>query len=86
MEENNQRGLKSLFAQVQDLRLERTKRHRLQEIIILALCGVLCGRIMVWSSARHALSLLVARTVHDEKHPLTENVPEEFSRQYFFIL
>src|SRR5260370_33380439 len=43
MEENDQRDLESLFAQVQDPRLERTKLHRLRDIIILAICGVLCG-------------------------------------------
>ena len=43
MQENAQRDLESLFAQVQDPRMERTKLHRLQDIIILAICGVLCG-------------------------------------------
>jgi predicted transposase YbfD/YdcC len=43
MEENNRRDLESLFAQVEDPRMERTKLHRLRDIIILAICGVLCG-------------------------------------------
>ncbi len=43
MEENDRQDLESLFAQVEDPRMERTKRHRLQDIIILAICGVLCG-------------------------------------------
>ena len=43
MEENELRDLESLFAQVEDPRLERTKLHRLRDIIILAICGVLCG-------------------------------------------
>ena len=43
MEENDQRDLESLFAQVQDPRLERTQLHRLRDSIILAICGVLCG-------------------------------------------
>jgi predicted transposase YbfD/YdcC len=43
MEENDRRDLESLFAQVEDPRLERSKLHRLQDIIILAICGVLCG-------------------------------------------
>jgi hypothetical protein len=43
MEENGPRDLENLFAQVQDPRMERTKRHRLQDIIILAICGVICG-------------------------------------------
>jgi predicted transposase YbfD/YdcC len=43
MEENDLRDLESLFAQVEDPRIERTERHRLRDIIILAICGVLCG-------------------------------------------
>lgn len=43
MEENDRRDLESLFAQVEDPRMERTKLHRLRDIIILAICGVLCG-------------------------------------------
>jgi DDE_Tnp_1-associated len=43
MEENDLRDLESLFAQVEDPRMERTKLHRLRDIIILAICGVLCG-------------------------------------------
>ena len=43
MEENALRDLESIFAQVQDPRMERTKLHRLRDIIILAICGVLCG-------------------------------------------
>ncbi|HEY4385534.1 MAG TPA: ISAs1 family transposase [Ktedonobacteraceae bacterium] len=43
MEENDRRDLESLFALVEDPRLERSRLHRLQDIIILAICGVLCG-------------------------------------------
>jgi hypothetical protein len=43
LEENTRSDLESIFAQVQDPRMERTKRHRLRDIIILAICGVLCG-------------------------------------------
>jgi predicted transposase YbfD/YdcC len=43
MEENDLRDLESLFAHVDDPRMERTKLHRLREIIILAICGVICG-------------------------------------------
>jgi len=43
MGENNLRDLESLVAQVEDLRMERTKLYRLRDIIILAICGVLCG-------------------------------------------
>ena len=39
MEDNDLRVLESLFAQVEDPRMERTKRHRLRDIIILAICG-----------------------------------------------
>src|SRR5215469_1689352 len=43
MEERDLRDLESLFAQVEDPRVERTKKHRLQDSIILAICGVICG-------------------------------------------
>jgi len=43
MEENDLRALESVFAHVQDPRMERTKLHRLRDIIILAICGVICG-------------------------------------------
>ena len=32
-----------IFVPVEDPRVERTKRHRLRDIIILAMCGVICG-------------------------------------------
>jgi predicted transposase YbfD/YdcC len=43
MEENDLRDLERIFAQVEDPRMERTKRHRLRDILILAICGVICG-------------------------------------------
>lgn len=43
MEDNEPRDLERLFAQVEDPRIERTKLHRLRDIIILAICGVICG-------------------------------------------
>lgn len=43
MEENDLQDLESLFARVGDPRMERTKLHRLRDIIILAICGVICG-------------------------------------------
>jgi predicted transposase YbfD/YdcC len=43
MEEVDLRDLESLFSQVEDLRVERTKYHRLRDIIIIAICGVICG-------------------------------------------
>src|SRR2546430_16576184 len=35
--------LTTIFAQVEDPRIERTKRHRLRDILIIAICGVICG-------------------------------------------
>jgi predicted transposase YbfD/YdcC len=43
MEEVELRDLETIFAQVEDPRMERTKLHRLRDIIILAICGVICG-------------------------------------------
>ncbi len=43
MEQKAVRDLETIFAQVEDPRVERTKRHRLGDIIILAICGVICG-------------------------------------------
>src|SRR5438270_8288846 len=43
MEKNDLRDLESVFAQVEDPRMERTKLHRLRDILILAMCGVICG-------------------------------------------
>jgi predicted transposase YbfD/YdcC len=43
MEEIELRDLETLFAQVEDPRVERTKRHRLRDIIIRAIGGVICG-------------------------------------------
>jgi predicted transposase YbfD/YdcC len=43
MEERELRDLETIFAQVEDPRVERTKRHRLRDIIIIAICGVICG-------------------------------------------
>src|SRR6266571_5157338 len=43
MEEIELRDLETIFAQVEDPRVERTKRHQLRDIIILAMCGVICG-------------------------------------------
>lgn len=43
MEEVNLRDLETIFAQVEDPRVERTKAHYLRDIIIIAICGVICG-------------------------------------------
>ncbi len=37
------RGLLRVFDQVEDPRVERTKLHRLSDILVIALCGVICG-------------------------------------------
>lgn len=36
-------SLETVFAAVEDPRVERTKRHKLLDIIIIAVCGVICG-------------------------------------------
>jgi|SRR6266487_4641171 len=43
MEERDLRALETIFAHVEDPRMERTKLHRLRDIIIIAICGVICG-------------------------------------------
>ena len=48
MEERELRDLETIFAQVEDPRLERTKLHRLHDIIIIAICGVICGADGWW--------------------------------------
>ncbi len=43
MEERDLRALETIFAHVEDPRMERTKLHRLRDIIIIAIFGVICG-------------------------------------------
>ena len=43
LQEGELRDLETIFAHVEDPRVERTKHHRLRDIIILAICGVICG-------------------------------------------
>lgn len=43
MEEEKALALATIFAAVEDPRVERTKRHKLIDILIIALCGVICG-------------------------------------------
>jgi hypothetical protein len=43
MEEEASFGLASIFAAVEDPRIERTKLHRLVDILMIAVCGVICG-------------------------------------------
>ena len=37
------RALLRLFDQVEDPRVERSKLHRLSDILVITLCGVICG-------------------------------------------
>jgi predicted transposase YbfD/YdcC len=43
MEEENVETLLGIFSSVEDPRIERTKRHSLLDMLIIALCGVICG-------------------------------------------
>ncbi len=43
MEEEQAQTLATIFAAVEDPRIERTKRHKLLDILLIALCGVICG-------------------------------------------
>jgi len=43
MEEESTKSLQSIFGALEDPRVERTKRHHLLDIIIIAILGVLCG-------------------------------------------
>lgn len=43
MKEQHPLDLETYFAGVEDPRVERTKRHKLLDIIIIAICGVICG-------------------------------------------
>ncbi len=43
MEEEKAVDLTTIFAAVEDPRIERTKLHRLVDILMIAVCGVICG-------------------------------------------
>ena len=43
MEEESTNSLQSIFAGIEDPRVERTKRHQLLDSILIAILGVLCG-------------------------------------------
>ncbi len=43
MEEESTNSLQSIFESIGDPRVERTKRHQLLDIILIAILGVLCG-------------------------------------------
>ena len=36
-------SIKKHFGKIKDPRIERTKRHNLLDIILIAICGVICG-------------------------------------------
>src|SRR5918912_1447540 len=43
MEEASKKSLQSVFEGVEDPRIDRTKRHQLLDIIVIAILAVLCG-------------------------------------------
>ncbi len=43
MEAVELQDLETIFVQVEDPRVERSKLHRLRDLIIIAICGVICG-------------------------------------------
>ena len=45
MEEEHMNSLQSIFAGIDDPRVERTKLHTLLDIMIIAILGVLCGQM-----------------------------------------
>lgn len=51
--------LAAVFAEVEDPRIERTKRHSLRDILIIAVCATICGadgwvEIEEWGLAKEA--------------------------------
>jgi predicted transposase YbfD/YdcC len=47
------------FASLQDPRVDRTKLHQLQDILVIAICAILCGAddwvaVEAWGNAKHA--------------------------------
>jgi len=43
MEDSPCAPIQAYFAEVTDLRMERTKLHRLMDILVIAICTVICG-------------------------------------------
>ena len=43
MENTQTASLVSIFSELQDPRIDRTKRHSLTDIIAIAICAVVCG-------------------------------------------
>jgi hypothetical protein len=43
MEQERPLDLETYFAGLEDPRVERTKQHKLLDILIIAICGIICG-------------------------------------------
>lgn len=43
MRSESKNNLIQYFAELEDPRIDRTKHHRLLDIIVIAVCGVVCG-------------------------------------------
>ena len=43
MEQQRSLDLGTYFAELEDPRVERTKQHKLLDILIIAICGIICG-------------------------------------------
>ena len=43
MEEESKKSLQSMFEGVEDPRIDRTKRHQLLDILLIAILAVICG-------------------------------------------
>ena len=43
MDVNAPQGLLRAFAELEDPRMDRTKKHTLSDILALAICAVICG-------------------------------------------
>ena len=94
MDEGALRDLETIFSQVEDPRVERTKRHRLQDSIILAIGGVICGaegwvEIQAFGKAKQAwftelLSLPHGIPSHDTFGRVFAHLdPKQFEASFF---
>lgn len=43
MEEASKKSLQSVFEGLEDPRIDRTKRHQLLDMLLIAILGVICG-------------------------------------------
>jgi hypothetical protein len=94
MDEGALRDLETIFSQVEDPRVERTKRHRWRASIILAMCGVICGaegwvEIEAFGKAKEAwftelLSLPTSIPSHDTFGRVFAHLdPKQFEASFF---